>query len=266
MTRMTQDVSTLAIYLFAHQDDETAVFQKILDDLETGCRVSCIYITSGVKKNENSVERNLESVRVLLSLGVSHEDIYFIGDHVGIADGDLVNQLNSASSWLKSFLAKGSNISQIYLPAWEGGHPDHDALHALAVCLGQKLGLISCMRQYSLYNGYRCKGPLFRTLLPLPANGQTQTSKVSWRNRFRFLRCCLQYPSQINTWIGLFPMMLIHYIVWGTQNLQKVSLARLNERPHEGMLYYERRKFSTYEYVALKVSELISDESSGSSK
>ncbi len=246
------------IFVFAHQDDESAVYQKIVDALQEGRRVLCVFVTSGMTKGLDSSRRNNESTLVLTSLGVTSDHIYFAGDIVGITDGDLVNRLDQAAQWLESFFLSNRPVNRIFLPAWEGGHPDHDALHAIGVSIGKKHSFLDAMRQYSLYNGYHCKGPLFRTFLPLQQNGLVEKEKISWPNRITFLKNCLQYPSQAKTWIGLFPMMLIHYIFWGTQNLQPVSFKRIMNRPHSGSLYYERRRFAVYENVHQKIRTFIS--------
>lgn len=245
------------IFVFAHQDDESAVYQKVVDALQMGHRVVCVFVTSGVTKGLDSSKRNIESTLVLKSLGVIPNQIYFGGDIVGIADGDLVNLLDQAAQWLEELFLNNGPLNRIYLPAWEGGHPDHDALHAICVSIGKKHSFLDVMRQYSLYNGYHCKGPLFRTFLPLLENGPVEKEKITWANRVRFLKNCLQYPSQAKTWIGLFPMMLIHYIFWGTQNLQCVSFNRIMSRPHSGSLYYERRKFADFKNVHQKISEFV---------
>ena len=48
------------------------------------------------------------------------------------------------------------------------------------------------------------------------------------------------------TWIGLFPFVALHYLVEGVEQTQPVSLARLEQRPHAGALYYEKRRFFTW--------------------
>jgi hypothetical protein len=255
MKTMIEKSKESALFFFAHQDDESGVFQKILDELSIGRNVSCAFFTTGVAKDHDAHIRNSESLSVLSNLGVSKEHIYFVGDQVGISDGDLINKIQEATIWLELFLLENPLIVSIYVPSWEGGHPDHDILHAISVVTSKKFNLLDATRQYSLYNGYRCIGPLFRTFTPLKENGFVESAKVPWSNRFRFLALCLQYPSQFKTWIGLFPMMFLHYIFFGTQNLQKVSTRRILERPHTGLLYYERRKFSSYEKVSKKLNE-----------
>lgn len=247
---------TQAFFLFAHQDDECGVFQSICAELASGSIVHCCYFTSGTPNGLNADFRNLESRNVLLSLGVEIANIHFIGSDCSIPDGHLIDHVQLAYEWISSFLKKKNDPTKIYLPAWEGGHPDHDALHAAGVIAAEKIKLIDSTLQYPLYNGSSCFGPLFRTLLPLPENGDVKSIKIPIKNRLRFLGLCLRYPSQIKTWIGLFPFFLLHYFFWGTQDLQGVSLERLCQKPHAGSLYYERRKFSTWRLLSSKLNTL----------
>ena len=57
---------------------------------------------------------------------------------------------------------------EVYLPAWEGGHQDHDAGHLLGLSLAAP-GLR--LRQFPLYQGAGLPGPFFRVMAPLPGNG-----------------------------------------------------------------------------------------------
>ncbi len=245
-----------AIFLFAHQDDETGVFQHILNEQAAAKRVLCVYLTDGAAPGQSTVVRNQESHRVLSDLGVAQRDILFIGEQLHIGDGELLKHLPKALAWLEQEVLQKYALSTVYVPAWEGGHHDHDALHALGVVAAHRAGCVAKVRQYPLYNGFNCIGPLFRVFVPIGANGQVQPTSVSWSKRVKFLRYCLAYPSQRVTWLGLFPFMFLHYVFWGTQLTQPISVARLKERPHEGPLYYERRKFSTYE----SVSQFIHDD------
>jgi LmbE family N-acetylglucosaminyl deacetylase len=235
-----------AIFLFAHQDDETGILQKILDEVMCNRKVLCVYLTNDTQNRAITVRRNQESVSVLTKLGVSRENIIFAGAELHIHDGDLLNHLTQAHLWLETFLSKQRSISALYLPAWEGGHHDHDALHALGVNVATCIGIDKKTQQFPLYNALNCFGPFFRVLLPLEANGPTTSTKVSWSNRFSFLRYCLSYPSQARSWVGLFPFMFFHYMIWGVQFTQPVSISRTQQRPHSGPLYYERRKYCTY--------------------
>lgn len=239
-----------ALFLFAHQDDEFGVYQRIFDCRRRGLRVACAYLTDGAAAGVGAARRNAESRAVLARLGVSGDDIAFAGERLGIGDARLPLHLDAAARWIDAWLDAFPAIDSLHVTAWEGGHHDHDALHALAVLLAARRGLLERTWQYSLYQAAGLPGPLFRVLAPLPQNGAPRAWPIAWRERVAFLRHCLSYPSQRMTWVGLFPFVLLHYLLRGTQALQPVDPARLRARPHEGLLYYEKRKFFTWEGMA----------------
>ena len=254
-----------ALFLFAHQDDEFGIFQKIIDEKSNGRRVFCAYLTDGAFAGQSSLRRNRESLAVLIHLGVREEDIFFAGQTLSIPDGGLLDRLDLAFEWLCNWLSHHHMVSAIYLPSWEGGHQDHDALHALGVIAADEAGLMKHVKQFPLYNGYKCTGPLFRVFLPLSKNGEVEMTKIQWATRFQFLRYCLSYPSQFTTWVGLFPFVMFHFIFYGTQALQLVSRERLYQRPHSGTLYYERRQFYTWEKMSEKLLRFIDLKMAGES-
>lgn len=243
----TERARPAALFLFAHQDDEFGVFQRIADCRAQGLRVACAYFTDGATPTATAAQRNLESLAVLARLGVEREDVVFAGQQLGIGDAQLPQHLERAARWLAGWLDGFDDIESLHVTAWEGGHHDHDALHALAVTLAARRGLLARTWQYSLYQAAGLPGPLFRVLAPLPQNGPVRSTSIPWRARRTYLGHCLSYPSQRGTWIGLFPFVLLHYLLRGTQSLQPVDPARLDQRPHPGPLYYEKRRFFTWD-------------------
>jgi LmbE family N-acetylglucosaminyl deacetylase len=239
-----------ALFLFAHQDDEFGVFQRIEECRHLGLRVACAYLTSGATASASAGTRNAESLAVLEKLGVAREDVVFAGQLLEIGDACLPLHLEQAHAWLRGWVAGFACVESLHAPAWEGGHHDHDALHALAVTVAQERQLLPSTYQFSLYQAAGLPGPLFRVLAPLPQNGTSTHRKIDWRARRRYLGYCRSYPSQRGSWIGLFPCVLWHYLVRGTQALQPVSPARLAERPHPGPLYYEKRRFFSWDEMA----------------
>lgn len=235
-----------ALFLFAHQDDEFGVLQHIADYRRHGVRVACAYLTDGQARSARAAQRNAESRRVLQRLGVAAHDIAFAGEALGIADACLPLRLDCAHAWIGAWLDRHAAPAGLHVPAWEGGHQDHDALHAVAVELAAARGLLASTWQYSLYHGAGRRGPLPRVLAPLAANGAASLRPIPWRDRWRNLRCCLGYPSQRATWALLFWPVAWHYLAYGTEALQPVSPARTHERPHAGPLYYERRRFFSW--------------------
>jgi len=235
-----------ALFLFAHQDDEFGVFQKIVEERQKGNRVCCAYLTDGGFNGVSPQRRNRESLTVLQRMGVEPQDVIFAGDILGIPDGKLHDHLAASADWIDNWLAGFTHVVSICVPAWEGGHHDHDALHAITVIIAERRNMSAIVRQFPLYNAQGCVGPFFKVLHPLPLNGPVEETVIPWGNRSRFLRNCLGYPSQAVTWMGIFPFAVFHYMSSGKQALQPVLSARLNTRPHDGVLYYEMRGFFTW--------------------
>lgn len=240
----------VALFLFAHQDDEFGVYHAIDLCVARGQQVVCAYLTRGAAR------RNDESIAVLTAMGVAREDIVFAGDALAIDDGSLPAHLARAGTWIDSWFDSFDAIGQVCVTAWEGGHHDHDALHVLALHAAERRALLPRLRQYSLYNGHRLPGRLFRVLSPLAANGAVDSMPIPWPSRLRHLRQCLRYPSQRKTWFGLFPFVLVHYLLRGVQQLQPVSIARLAQKPHAGALFYERRFGFSWEQMQSRLAGL----------
>lgn len=239
---LTESIAPIALFLFAHQDDEFGVFAQIEEELRAGRRVLCVYATDGAA-SASPEARNSESRTVLQQLGVVDADIVFIGQQLGIRDGHLYRHVNTFAQWLDSFVGVHPKLDACFVPAWEGGHPDHDLLHAITIEVIASRKSVPKIWQYPLYHGLNCIGPFFRLLSPLLENGPVSSSTILWRDRLRYIRLCLSYPSQWRSWIGLFPFACVFYLWKGVQQLQNVDRTRLNKPPHVRPLYYERRKF-----------------------
>lgn len=239
---LTDVCGPVALFLFAHQDDEFGVFARIEQELRTGRRALCVYVTDGAATADPNL-REAESRAVLQKLGVPTNDILFVGQLLRIGDGQLHQHTGTFANWLTNFVNLHPTVDSCFVPAWEGRHPDHDLLHAIAVEVLSTRDSITKIWQYPLYNARNCPSPFFRLLSPLPENGPVNRSPISLRNRLRYFKLCLSYSSQWRSWIGLFPFACLHYLWNGVQQLQYVDRARLSQPPHNRPLYYERRNF-----------------------
>lgn len=227
------------LFLLAHPDDEFGVFPWIEHALAEGDALHCAWMTDGGWGGQDILRRQAESERVLSRMGVKGTSMHFLGGQHGFADGDLWNQLEPAMQTLRARYS-GLSLSRVVFPAWEGGHPDHDASHLLGLALARELGAEAL--QYTLYQGEGLPGPLFKVLSPLPANGPSIPLVVSAKQRLRYIFACLQFRSQWKSFAGLLPFYALklcftrHPFV-----LQPVQAPRTAERPHPGPLLYERR-------------------------
>jgi LmbE family N-acetylglucosaminyl deacetylase len=238
------------LFVFAHQDDEFGVFWEIKQLIASGKSVVVVYLTSGTLDGSLSLVRNQESVNVLSMLGVDQRNILFLGGEHCIPDGDLCSHLERAYEKLISALNNFSPPSKIYALAWEGGHQDHDAAHAIALALAKNNNILHNTYQFPLYTGQNTKWMFFKLFCDNKLNGLAVKSKIPFKDRMVFLTYIFLYPSQIKTWLFLYPFLLAHYFFSGKQILHPVSLGRLAQKPHFGTVLYERRKVYSYEKVA----------------
>lgn len=259
------------VCVFAHQDDEFAVYPLIEQAVAEGREVECVYLTDGQTHYASSARRNLESLLVLQRLGVSADRVHFVGERLGIQDGQLAQNLLKAAGWLHGWLdqrlpsslestyqANGNHTVWLVVPAWEGGHPDHDLIHALVCAWAVSRKCTEGVAQFALYNGWRCGGAWFRLMTPLPENGPISQVKVAPRQAIRYLTLALCYPSQWRSWLGLWPLFFFHHLRGRGQFLQPVNAERLVQPPHEGRLYYERRSHARWSDIRFVLEHQLS--------
>ena len=238
---------SIAIFLFAHQDDECGCLYEIHRLVSRGDKVFIAYLTSGSLDGSPSPIRDAESKKVLTRLGVDKSNIFFLGSEARIPDGRLSGHLEVGFCAINELIVKIGTPQRLYFLAWEGGHQDHDAVHLIGIVMAEQLGIVERCYQIPFYTGANLPSVFFRLFFPLPENGEGQRLHIPWSLRIRFVTLCFYYPSQIKTWLGLFPFFFVHYLFSGIQTLQYVSLKRIHEPPHSGVLLYERRQFYSYQ-------------------
>ena len=230
------------LFIFAHQDDEYPVTELIKQQIQQNNEVYCVYLTNGEvpASKVTAKHRNKESLKVLQSLEVRKTNILFIGEHLNIEDGKLFLNLEKAYEELQIIFSK-IKLNRILCLSWEGGHQDHDASHLIALALASKLSLLNSTFQYSLYNGYKCRGPLYRVMKPLKTNGKMIYQKLSLLQAIKASLVCWQYTSQKKTWLGLFPEAFLRFLITRKLIIQPVKIETCAKQPHEGTLFYEKR-------------------------
>ncbi len=240
------------VFLLAHPDDEFGVFPWIEAALRDGRDVRCVWMTDGGWGGQDILVRQRESEKVLSGMGLKPDAMHFLGSEHRFADGNLWNCLDAAVDALRNTYADIAP-SQIVLPAWEGGHPDHDASYLAGLALAAHSG--GEVLQYTLYQGEGLPGPVFRVLSPLPANGPHRTIEVGAWQRLRYITTCLGFRSQWKSFVGLLPFYALklatrrHPFV-----LQPVQAGRTAQRPHPGPLLYERRGGPSWEAFAVRTA------------
>lgn len=238
-------------FLYPHQDDETGTFKLIDSYIKKKIEVYCIFVTTGLLTNPKNNYRNSESLNILRKFNVKKKNIIFAGLALNIKVNQLTDNLENFYNYLIKKINKKHDI--LYIPAWEGGNPDHDALHAIVVTMGKKFNFLDRIYQYPLYNNKGCKLNFFKVLSPISENGKIIKIKINLFERIKYIFLFLQYPSQFISWIGLFPFFFIKTLFFGEQQIQLVDFNRIYQKPHRGKLYYEVRNWIRWDQMKYKI-------------
>lgn len=247
------------VLLLPHQDDEIGVFHVIDECVRAGRRLLVVYVTDGAWRSTSAATRNAESRAVLSRLGVAQDGIWFLGQECHVANQKLRFHLEEALAALLARLSSGPEVTAIYTPAWEGGHHDHDAAALLAVVLARRLGAEGKVRQFPMYNAYRCGWRPYTVLTPIGETAPVVTDRIPYNRRIAHLALCWMYPSQLKAMLGLFPFILAHYALKGVQQYQSLDAAIVAYRPHAGALLYERRGWLSWDQFELDVHAFRAD-------
>ena len=228
------------LFLFAHQDDEYFVAPLLAKD---PAKALCVFLTMGDFHGTSCAVRNAESRRALRSLGVADEQIVFAGEKLGVPDNDLASHLPSVFAWLDT---ECTGAKTVFAPAYEGGHPDHDAACLLGYALAARAGGIPVL-EFAAYRAHPWL-PHYFEVMRVPEGKKADAvalPKARFSPKtFSLFRC---YPSQWKTWLGLLPPLTFHYLTGGKTGIYRAANRDFHVRPHEGKLYYEYRRWNTFE-------------------
>jgi LmbE family N-acetylglucosaminyl deacetylase len=244
-------------YIFAHFDDEFGVAPLILDAVREGRPQHFLYVADYADPAA-AERRRAESAAHLRSLGADPAGLDHVGRGSGALDGAVYRALADIYPRVRERLARLGRIDTLVTPAWEGGHADHDACAALTCRLAADLGVPNVL-QFSLYHGAGLRWRFFRAFAPLPENGPVARRPLARDEALRWAAGVRHFPSQLTTWLGLWPAMFVSVARYGW-GVQRLSPERLRERPHAGPLYYERVYGVPYDEVRAAAEALLTTE------
>ncbi len=154
-----------AVFALAHHDDEVFCAGHLHRALCEGRSVRLLWATSGGLASARRRRAEGERVRRLLAPAAAD------WRDLGLPDQGAVFSVDLIADELEALLGPagtgGGREPLVYVPAFEGGHPDHDALNlAVAVLRTRRLDLLA--REFPLYR----RGGLGLTVqAPQPAAG-----------------------------------------------------------------------------------------------
>lgn len=225
------------VYVLAHFDDEYCALPLIWQAARQGLEQRFIYLAD--YRDESLGRRRLaETRRFLQRQGVPGGAVIPLGLGTGAFDQSLHRSIDLLFPPLVAAVTAEDPPPRLVVPAWEGGHMDHDACAFMAVRLAALIGAPE-LRQFTLYNGPGLPGPLLRGAAPLAENGPVTPIRLTAAERLRWMAGVRAFPSQAYAWAGIWPAMFAGVTRRGF-GWQTLAPARIAARPHAGPLFYER--------------------------
>lgn len=237
------------LFVLAHNDDEYFAALRIREEILLGNRVFIAYLTYGSIRGADASARIKESMKALARLGIRDTEILMIGREKNIFDFELHKKIVDGYQGLGELLV-GIAIERIYVMAWEGGHPDHDASHMIGVTFARKRDLQQQLYEFPAYSR-------FRVMHPIRGETEILTTATNRIDAFKTLVSGFGYRTQRRTFLAMLPGSIAQLLVFGHQNYWLVPKQRdYTQPPHAGRLSYERRFNISFDTFAKNVSAL----------
>lgn len=245
------------LILLAHHDDEYFVTGRICREIAEGREVHVVFTTYGSAYGTPAEVRQKETQAMLGSLGIPARQIHLAGVAANVFDGTAHRNLEGLFETVLS-LTQGISFQKIYTMAWEGGHTDHDATHLIAAALVRQWNVENEFYEFPAYNSYGVPKGMFR-IATLTPGAEASRVRLGGFERLRLFFLFRYYPSQWKTFIALLPETFCRVVLLGEQLFRRANAHSYRERPHDGVLFYERRFGCTFEDFALASREFVRD-------
>jgi LmbE family N-acetylglucosaminyl deacetylase len=239
-----------ALLLLAHHDDEFFLAPVLKEACAAGS-VQVVYLTQG---GADAAARTAESDRALASLGVDPARVIQLGTETGVEDGTLSLKPTLALAALQRRLAPAL-FTHIYVPAWEGGHPDHETAHRIGVAFAA--GNSPELYEFPLYNAAGMPAGKFRPLQLTPGCMPVLERSVTLEEAEAWRALLAHYPSQQKVFASMRGGIAWCLEVRRSCVYRRVDPARdYTQRPHAGPLFYEQSFGLNFETLRERLAAL----------
>ena len=229
----------------AHQDDEILGLHLNLNSATN----HVIYLTDGVRcrANYNSSKRVSEA-RLAWNLIDKNAELLFFGTEHALKDGELREEISPfhLSELIK--FCQTRNIKEIVTLQLEGGHQDHDLVSMLAEEISFRLSLN--LFTFPAYRALHKRYPIYAVMSSPNKSIEKKNLSIALRIRITKLAYILMknYRSQLSTWIGLGPFVILKYLVGKPSFIQQPSTIKIAQGIPSKLLYANRKKVKPIDY------------------
>lgn len=224
------------LFLFAHPDDEVFIAGTMKQLLVRGAELHGVWVTSGDYFGKGA-QREAELSRAADILGLPGRWRHLLR----LPDLGLLRELDRAADKTARLLRETAP-DVVFANAFEGGHPDHDAVNFLAYEASFRAGIRPQIFEFPLYNG---SGQAYHWWWRInsfpPGNTPTLHNRLTDEAidcKYRMMR---EYSSQ---WMYMIPARLASSYSKLKMLGEPYRLCPKNrdhtQAPHTGMLNYER--------------------------
>ncbi|MEM6415335.1 MAG: PIG-L family deacetylase [Pseudomonadota bacterium] len=241
------------LFLLAHPDDEILVRPLIVRSLKANGAI-VVYLTKG---NGNDAQiRPLEALKALEDIGVPKQAVFFIGHELDILDGKAISNLQPLFDRLtdQAFLP---SIGSLVTHAFEGGHPDHDAAHIIGLKLAHFFSISQVSFAIPFYRRSKSGFPPYIVQYPPPDVPGFQRIHLDFDEAITIVLAIRHHPSQIKTFIGLGPWLIMRAIFDRTLYVQKLSESVAPNRPMDEPLLIEKRYNVLFQNIAKEAHSFL---------
>jgi LmbE family N-acetylglucosaminyl deacetylase len=224
------------LFAFAHPDDDVGISGTMRLLVRKVAEIHCAWGTSGDFFGQGK-KREAEAYKAMDILGLNHSQVHLLK----FSDLSLVSKLDEAADAMAEFLSY-LKPDVIFAVAYEGGHPDHDAVNFMVWEGSIRADLSPQMFEFPLYNGSGTVSSLGWRINSFPPGGppllHTVLDEDAIQCKYRMMRT---YASQ---WMYMLPARIA---------CQRSRLSDVGEPyrpippdrdhalpPHEGRIGYER--------------------------
>ena len=224
----------VAVFVLAHHDDEVFCAGHLRQAVLAGRRIGVVWATAGGLASAR--RRRAEGLRVCRVLGLEPAAVR----DLGLPDQGALHHIAAIASAAESLLdATEAGPADVYTPAYEGGHPDHDAVNVATALLRWRRPEIIA-REFPLYRRGLAVISVLATQPPAATSAEPfcalplTDADLALRRRLAVANASQLLPS-------LIPLL---GLAWGmgrgrTEPSRLLPAHDYTRPPHPGALLYE---------------------------